>query len=98
MCQGPGRVLRLGILPMPRYHASVHCRGGTEGAGQPTINGCVSTQQFFGNPQGGTPFMECTQSVGIDLPLKVLFWEDAQNQVWLGYNEPSCIVQRHGVA
>ena len=38
---------------------------------------------IFGNPQGGTPFMECAQSVGIDLPLKVLVWEDASGQVWL---------------
>lgn len=39
---------------------------------------------IFGNPQGGTPFMECAQSVGIDLPLKALVWEDASGQVWLG--------------
>jgi uncharacterized protein (DUF302 family) len=53
---------------------------------------------IFGNPQGGTPFMECTQSVGIDLPLKALVWEDAQGQVWLGYNDPAYLAQRHGAA
>jgi uncharacterized protein (DUF302 family) len=53
---------------------------------------------IFGNPQGGTPFMECAQSVGIDLPLKALVWEDAQGQVWLGYNDPDFLAQRHGVA
>ena len=53
---------------------------------------------IFGNPQGGTPFMECAQSVGIDLPLKVLAWEDAQGQVWLGYNDPAYLAQRHGVS
>lgn len=53
---------------------------------------------IFGNPQGGTPFMECAQSVGIDLPLKMLVWEDASSQVWLGYNDPAFIAQRHGVA
>jgi uncharacterized protein (DUF302 family) len=53
---------------------------------------------IFGNPQGGTPFMECAQSVGIDLPLKVLVWEDASSQVWLGYNDPAYLAQRHGVA
>ena len=53
---------------------------------------------IFGNPQGGTPFMECAQSVGIDLPLKALVWEDAQGQVWLGYNDPAFLAQRHGVA
>ncbi len=52
---------------------------------------------IFGNAQGGTPFIECAQSVGIDLPLKVLVWEDAQGQVWLGYNDPAYIAQRHGV-
>ena len=53
---------------------------------------------IFGNPQGGTPFMECAQSVGIDLPLKALVWKDARGQVWLGYNDPAFIAQRHGVA
>lgn len=53
---------------------------------------------IFGNPQGGTPFMECAQSVGIDLPLKALVWEDASAQVWLGYNDPAFLAQRHDVA
>jgi uncharacterized protein (DUF302 family) len=52
---------------------------------------------IFGNPQGGTPFMECAQSVGIDLPLKALVWEDSSSQVWLGYNDPNFLAQRHGV-
>jgi uncharacterized protein (DUF302 family) len=52
---------------------------------------------IFGNPQGGTPFMECAQSVGIDLPLKALVWEDASGQVWLGYNDPGFLAKRHGV-
>lgn len=51
----------------------------------------------FGNPQGGTPFMECAQTAGIDLPLKALVWEDASAQVWLGYNDPGFLAQRHGV-
>jgi len=49
----------------------------------------------FGNPQGGTPLMLCAQSVGIDLPLKVLAWEDASGQVWLGYNDPQHLAARH---
>ncbi len=53
---------------------------------------------IFGNPQGGTPLMECAQSAGIDLPLKVLVWEDAQGQSWLGYNDPAWLAQRHGAA
>jgi uncharacterized protein (DUF302 family) len=53
---------------------------------------------IFGNPQGGTPFMECAQSVGIDLPLKVLVWQDAVGQVWLGYNDPAFLAKRHDAA
>jgi uncharacterized protein (DUF302 family) len=52
---------------------------------------------IFGNPQGGTPFMECAQTVGIDLPLKALVWEDEAAQVWLGYNDPAYLAKRHGV-
>jgi uncharacterized protein (DUF302 family) len=52
---------------------------------------------IFGNPQGGTPFMECAQSVGIDLPLKALVWEDGNAQVWLGYNDPEFLAKRHEV-
>ncbi len=51
---------------------------------------------IFGNPQGGTPLMACAQSVGIDLPMKALAWEDASGQVWLGYNDPQYLVTRHG--
>ena len=53
---------------------------------------------IFGNPQGGTPFMECSQTVGIDLPLKALVWEDASGQVWLGYNDPEFLAKRHGAS
>ena len=52
---------------------------------------------IFGNPQGGTPLMECAQTVGIDLPLKALVWEDSSNQVWLGYTEPEYLAKRHNV-
>ena len=52
---------------------------------------------IFGNPAGGTPFLECAQSVGIDLPLKALVWEDASKQVWLGYNDPTYLAQRHEI-
>ena len=50
---------------------------------------------IFGNPQGGTPLMECAQSAGIDLPLKALVWEDASAQVWLSYNDPAYLAKRH---
>lgn len=52
---------------------------------------------IFGNPRGGTPFMQCAQTVGIDLPLKVLVWEDESSRVWVGYNDPAFIAARHEV-
>lgn len=52
---------------------------------------------IFGHPKGGTPFMECAQTVGIDLPLKALVWEDEAGRVWLGYNDPAYVAARHGV-
>ena len=52
---------------------------------------------LFGNALGGTPLMQSVQTVGIDLPLKVLVWEDAGGKTWLSYNEPSWIARRHGV-
>ena len=49
----------------------------------------------FGNPKGGTPLMQCAQSAGLDLPLKALAWQDAEGQVWLGYNDPAYLAGRH---
>ena len=53
---------------------------------------------IFGNARGGTPLMQSVQTVGIDLPLKVLVWQDAAGKTWISYNEPSWIAQRHGIA
>ena len=50
---------------------------------------------IFGNPQGGTPFMECAQTIGIDLPLKALVWQELSGQVWLGYNDAAYVAKRH---
>jgi len=52
---------------------------------------------IFGNPKAGTPLMQSAPSIGIDLPLKVLIWEDDKGQVWLGYNDPAWLAVRHGV-
>ena len=52
---------------------------------------------IFGNPATGTPMMECAQTAGIDLPQKALAWQGADGQVWLGYNDPAYLAQRHGV-
>jgi uncharacterized protein (DUF302 family) len=50
---------------------------------------------IFGNPRGGTPLMESNQTIGIDLPLKVLGWQDAGGQVWLTYTDPMWLARRH---
>jgi uncharacterized protein (DUF302 family) len=52
---------------------------------------------LFGSPKGGTPLMQDNQTAGIDLPLKALAWEDAEGKVWLSYNAPAWMAQRHGL-
>jgi uncharacterized protein (DUF302 family) len=56
-----------------------------------------TTVVIFGNAKGGTPLMQASQTVGIDLPLKVLAWEDAVGQAWLSYNDPVWLTERHGI-
>jgi uncharacterized protein (DUF302 family) len=51
---------------------------------------------IFGSPKGGTPLMVATPRVAIDLPLKVLAWQDEQGKVWLSYNSPEYLQDRHG--
>ena len=51
----------------------------------------------FGNPKVGTPLMQCAQSVAIDLPQKALIWEDEVGQVWLSYNDPAYLAERHDI-
>jgi uncharacterized protein (DUF302 family) len=52
---------------------------------------------IFGNARGGTPLMQANQVVGIDLPLKALVYEDAAGNVWVAYNNPRWIAERHGL-
>ena len=52
---------------------------------------------IFGNPKGGTPVMIAAPSIAIDLPLKILVWEDAEGKVWISYNAPAYLQQRHGL-
>ena len=52
---------------------------------------------IFGSPKGGTPLMLAAPSVAIDLPLKILVWEDSQGKVWLSYNSPEYLQERHGL-
>jgi uncharacterized protein (DUF302 family) len=52
---------------------------------------------IFGNAKGGTPLMQAEQSIGIDLPLKALVWQDAAGNTWVSYNEPAWLAHRHGL-
>ena len=52
---------------------------------------------IFGNPKAGTPVMLAAPSSAIDLPLKILVWEDAQGKVWVSYNSPVYLQERHGL-
>jgi uncharacterized protein (DUF302 family) len=51
---------------------------------------------IFGNPKAGTPLMLASPSTAIDLPLKMLVWEDAAKKVWISYNSPEYLQKRHG--
>jgi uncharacterized protein (DUF302 family) len=52
---------------------------------------------IFGSPKAGTPLMLAAPSIAIDLPLKILVWQDARGNVWLSYNSPQYLAQRHGL-
>jgi uncharacterized protein (DUF302 family) len=52
---------------------------------------------IFGSPKAGTPLMQAAPSVAIDLPLKILVWEDGQGRVWVSYNSPAYLQERHGI-
>ena len=52
----------------------------------------------FGNARTGTPLMQLDQTMGIDLPLKALVWQDPAGQTWISYHEPLWLAHRHGIA
>lgn len=52
---------------------------------------------IFGNPILGSPLMKCEQSVALDLPQKLLIWEDENDQVWISYNDPGFLAKRHNI-
>jgi len=52
---------------------------------------------IFGNAKSGTPLMIASPSVAIDLPLKALVWQDGETKVWLSYNSPNYLKQRHAI-
>jgi uncharacterized protein (DUF302 family) len=52
---------------------------------------------IFGNAKEGTPLMQANQTIGIDLPLKALVWQDASGRTFVSYNDPTWLAKRHGV-
>jgi uncharacterized protein (DUF302 family) len=90
---------------MNRFEAEVRGRGMTvfayidhaAGAASAGLSLPPTEVLIFGNAKAGTPLMEAVQTVGIDLPLKVLVWRDENGTTWLSYNDPAWIAERHGV-
>ena len=89
-----------------RLEAEIRARGLTifaridhaAGAAEVGLKSRPTQLIVFGNARGGTPFMQSVQTIGIDLPLKALVWQDAAGKTWISYNEPRWIVHRHGIA
>jgi uncharacterized protein (DUF302 family) len=89
---------------MDRLEAAVRARGMTvflrldhaAGAAQAGFFLRPTELMIFGSARSGTPLMHAKQTIGLDLPLKVLVWQDATDRTWLAYNDPLWIVARHG--
>ena len=58
---------------------------------------CPTKLVIFGSPKAGTPVMLAAPSVAIDLPLKILIWEDREEKVWVSYNSLTYLQERHGL-
>jgi uncharacterized protein (DUF302 family) len=90
---------------MNRFEAEVRARGmiayahidHAAGAAAVGLSLRPTELLIFGNARGGTPLMESVQTIGIDLPLKALVWQDASGITWLSYNDPSWLAKRHGL-
>jgi uncharacterized protein (DUF302 family) len=91
---------------MDRLEAAVTAKGLTvfaridhaEGASTVGLSLRPTEVLIFGNAKGGTPLMQAVQTIGIDLPLKALVWQDAAGETWLSWNDPAWLAARHGVS
>jgi uncharacterized protein (DUF302 family) len=91
---------------MDRLEAAVKAKGMTvfaridhaAGAAEAGLSLRPTAVLIFGNAKAGTPLMQSVQTVGIDLPLKALVWQDTSGDTWLSYNDPAWLAQRHGLA
>jgi uncharacterized protein (DUF302 family) len=90
---------------MNRLEADVKAKGMTifaridhaEGAAEVGMSLRPTELLIFGSPKGGTPLMQSAQTIGIDLPLKALVWQDTSGKTWLSYNDASWLAERHGL-
>jgi uncharacterized protein (DUF302 family) len=90
---------------MKRLAAEVRAKGMTvfahvdhaAGAVQAGLSLRPTDLLIFGNAKGGTPLIQAVQTIGIDLPLKALVWQDASGTTWLSYNDPNWLAKRHGL-
>jgi uncharacterized protein (DUF302 family) len=90
---------------MSRLEAEVKARGmtifaridHTAGATAAGLSLPPTEVLVFGNAKGGTPLMQSVQTVGIDLPLKALVWQDTSGATFLSYNDPAWLAKRHGL-
>ena len=88
---------------MNRFEAEVRARGMTvfahidhaAGATAAGLSLRPTELLIFGNAKAGTPLMQSTQTLGIDLPLKALVWQDASGTTWLSYNDSAFLAHRH---
>ena len=90
---------------MDRLEAAIRAKGMTvfaridhaAGAAQVSLTLAPTELLLFGNAKAGTPLMQSAQTIGIDLPLKALVWQDASGKTWLSYNDPLWLAKRHGL-
>ena len=90
---------------LERLEAEVQARGLTvfaridhaAGAAAVGLTLAPTTVVIFGNARGGTPLMQVSQLIGLDLPLKVLVWQDASGKTRLAYVDPRVLVERYGI-
>ena len=68
-----------------------------EGAKEVGMDLRPTTVLIFGNPRGGTPLMQLAQSIGLELPLKILVFQDASGKTWVSYDDPTWLAQRFGL-
>jgi uncharacterized protein (DUF302 family) len=91
---------------MNRLEAAVNAKGMTifaridhaAGASAAGLSLRPTEVLIFGNAKGGTPLMQSVQTIGLDLPLKALVWQDISGKTWLSYNDPAWLAKRHGLS